>query len=1035
MQGAGNIDLNGGYITSSGSTSNPLMEIYDQTISGYGRIQGSVQNDSGSIIDANLGLLIVGDDRIVESAFKNEGLLEATSNPNNSDATYLEFDDVVDNNGTIAAKGNGYVIIQSTGVVVGGSVVVQGDGLLDIEGVLTDINPSSHAAVVLNVTASDSSWIKVTDDLIGANVQLSGTSHVEIWGSVIGGSLTAATGATIFGYGGTLDGSTSVGAVTLSGSTQINTITGGAADENNSLTLLGVIDNTGTITLASADTNVSLLAGDAAAKITTLQGAGKVVMTDGDDTIIDAGVKGDTLINVDDTISGNGTIGTGNLIFDNGGIVDATGGSPLFIELSTATASANSGNLEATGGGDLELEQGVIVNSDYVEADDAIVAINRLVKFTNNGSVVATDGGVVSIGAAAGNIKDFTNGASGSVRAILGGQVTIGAGASSNDVGGTLTGGAWTAGSLNDTTTSTLTFADAFTKLAASLFVAGKGQVVDGGATLEQELTDIAVGGVLGVERAYTTTNAISVEGTLRLDGFTFTSGLITATGAIQGDGTLASALNSSTGVSVIGQPLTLTGADTLSGAIAGLGTVAFSGNKVTLNTGAALNAASVTFTNSTVSVNANVAQAAKTGPATTSFSETTSALSIASGDTLSFVSAATFVGGSVSGAGTLQFGGAATATFQSVVTLSVAFIRETGAASLSFTQSLAYAGAFEQDAGAKLTIAGGETLALSGVDTLAGSTIGGGTLALSGGDTTFATGASLSTAVWKLSGSGTTATVVAKMTFAGAFSASAGTRVNLSGGSLVLEGAATLAGLTVNSASPYALNLRGPTSVSGLAIAGDASVYNYATTSQSGGSITVGDSVATHMAELSNTTTGVWNITDNSGIAVGADKASIIQNGGLFEKTGGTGISKIAAAVTNSGTLLAKTGTLDCNAAISGTGAANISGAAVLEFDAGVVATQTIGFTGAGGELSLQAPTGFKAEISGFDASGATGDAIALLGNWTVGHFTEATNGKGGTLALTSGTTALTLNFLGQYQDGHFHAMSASGQTTLSYA
>ena len=58
----------------------------------------------------------------------------------------------------------------------------------------------------------------------------------------------------------------------------------------------------------------------------------------------------------------------------------------------------------------------------------------------------------------------------------------------------------------------------------------------------------------------------------------------------------------------------------------------------------------------------------------------------------------------------------------------------------------------------------------------------------------------------------------------------------------------------------------------------------------RSGGSITIGDAVATDKAELINAAAGTWDIADNSGIAVGADAASFIANAGLFEKTGGTG-------------------------------------------------------------------------------------------------------------------------------------------------
>ena len=114
-------------------------------------------------------------------------------------------------------------------------------------------------------------------------------------------------------------------------------------------------------------------------------------------------------------------------------------------------------------------------------------------------------------------------------------------------------------------------------------------------------------------------------------------------------------------------------------------------------------------------------------------------------------------------------------------------------------------------------------------------------------------TGAALSTSAWSLSGAGTTATLDEALNYAGAFSASAGTQLTLNGGGLTLRGAATLAGVTVSSTSSRLLELDGATAVSGLTIAGDAIVGNYAMATESGGSITVGDAVATDKAELAN--------------------------------------------------------------------------------------------------------------------------------------------------------------------------------------
>ena len=150
-----------------------------------------------------------------------------------------------------------------------------------------------------------------------------------------------------------------------------------------------------------------------------------------------------------------------------------------------------------------------------------------------------------------------------------------------------------------------------------------------------------------------------------------------------------------------------------------------------------------------------------------------------------------------------------------------------------------------------------------------------------------------------------------------------------------------------------------------------------------------------------------------------------------------GTGVSAIAPAIFNTGNIEAASGTLDLKAAVSGagtgTGTETVSGASTLEFDASVAATQTVDFSGSGSKLLLDAPTSFHGEISGFDTTGAgANDTIALLGSWSVGAYTENTQGTGGLLALSSTSGSISLNFLGNYQTGTFTPTAGPGGTTL---
>ena len=208
------------------------------------------------------------------------------------------------------------------------------------------------------------------------------------------------------------------------------------------------------------------------------------------------------------------------------------------------------------------------------------------------------------------------------------------------------------------------------------------------------------------------------------------------------------------------------------------------------------------------------------------------------------------------------------------------------------------------------------------------------------------------------------------------------------------------------------------------MTIAGDVIVYNYATATQSGGSLTVGDGVSPDRAELYNAAASVWNIADNSGATRGADPASFIANAGLFEKTGGTGTSTIATSVTNTGRILAASGVVDFQGAVAGTGADSISDASTLEFDSSAAAGQTVGFAGSGGTLIIGSLQTFAATLSGYDIGGAggTNDAIRLLGSWSETGFSENGGDTLGTLTLFNGTVHETLKFAGSYTSASFH-------------
>ena len=245
-------------------------------------------------------------------------------------------------------------------------------------------------------------------------------------------------------------------------------------------------------------------------------------------------------------------------------------------------------------------------------------------------------------------------------------------------------------------------------------------------------------------------------------------------------------------------------------------------------------------------------------------------------------------------------------------------------ATSLTVSEALAYAGAFSQGLGSTTAITAADALSLTETTSLSGTTSGAGTLALWGGSATIHMGATISVSNWSISGAGTDVTLDENLAYAGSFSEGADDTFVLSGGHLLLTGAATFTGGTMDGSK--LLETEGTTTVSGLTIGGTVQWENTAAVTQSGGTVTIGDSSG-DKAFLNNTSTGTYDIADDSGIDRGSSTASYILNAGLFEQTGGTGVSTIVPNVTNNGTIEVTSGTLDFTGRILGTGSDTISG------------------------------------------------------------------------------------------------------------
>jgi len=280
------------------------------------------------------------------------------------DASGSSFTNV---NNTISGQGqigNGNVAFINQ---AGGTVNANGAGRTLL------LNPSSAVNSGL-FEASNQGVLQttVTINNAGGTITAQSASQVQFLGGtdIQGGMLSTASGATFLGTaaGNTavLDGS-SHGALTNAG---VYTI-----QNNGDAELIGSIVNTGSFQIAANgnQTNLSM------SGTVTLSGAGTVVMSiggNGGTPVIREDPASSSLINVNNTISGVGQVGNGNLAVTNeaNGKVEATG-SALLIN---ATQFTNQGLLEATANGTLETATLIVNAGGNITATGTAAAVDLL---------------------------------------------------------------------------------------------------------------------------------------------------------------------------------------------------------------------------------------------------------------------------------------------------------------------------------------------------------------------------------------------------------------------------------------------------------------------------------------------------------------------------------------------------------------------------------------------------------------------------------------------------------------------------------
>ena len=175
------------------------------------------------------------------------------------------------------------------------------------------------------------------------------------------------------------------------------------------LPLSGVVDNTGTIALNSAgdETDLQLIQNGI-----TLQGGGQITLSDNSENVITGTAPDVTLTNADNTISGAGQIGEGQMTLVNEGTIDATGTSALVLDTGSNVIT-NSGTLEATGSGGLTVNSAVD-NSGSLWANGGNLTIDGAV--TGNGTATISGAGTLEFAAASAEAVSFAAGSTGTLK-------------------------------------------------------------------------------------------------------------------------------------------------------------------------------------------------------------------------------------------------------------------------------------------------------------------------------------------------------------------------------------------------------------------------------------------------------------------------------------------------------------------------------------------------------------------------------------------------------------------------------------------
>lgn len=411
--GAGaHVDLNGGTIE-GGTVAASKGGVVDVVSTGGldGASHGALTLSGSFVVENNTTLSLAGvisnGGTIAEDAGVNTTRIALASagvtltgggalTLSNSDANYVygnsALDVLVNVNNVISGTGNlgdgqMTLINESGGTIDATNAAIQNVS----SGVLTlDCNGGITNAGLIEDTGT--AGLVVLNSLVnnaGGTIRASGTGAlVTINGSTIEGGTLSGTGGGIayLVNSATLDGGEAgIGAVTLAGNVQLS--------NGQVAYLAGTIDNTGTLTLNSAGNTTELRL---ASSSVTLAGGGALVFSANANNYIFGNAGIDQLVNLNNTISGAGDLGDGQMVLVNAaaGVID--GNSTVGLTLNCNFGATNLGLIEATAGGVLTVSNTLLNNAGgTLLASGANSGLYLAASTIEGGTLATAAGGVI----------------------------------------------------------------------------------------------------------------------------------------------------------------------------------------------------------------------------------------------------------------------------------------------------------------------------------------------------------------------------------------------------------------------------------------------------------------------------------------------------------------------------------------------------------------------------------------------------------------------------------------------------------------